>query len=337
MGWAQSGCLVCCACVCAADNRYTGPSGVSSFFIAFLTQLRPRTYCRHLLVPQARYCLPSDKTRLEAHQFETMLAVETRPAPLFRKQSIFRRFSKKEKPLQISYPIVDEAPLPYAQPPPRSPRKLVRRSIPKDDVDRIPATPPVLPPLDTTPAQSPRVKITHTRNDSGTFPDLPISQQFSRSPSSSPTPSQHPNNLIRSSTDSTSSSYPRVSRNAHATSPFPHNTRIGPWNLFLPPAQVHALYTGFFPEDMADEWFVFSEGPDVNGKLKVHFHRAWTGLKVAELFVVMDLKGEGAGKVVGIKWNGSEQTGRMGEEGAKGTIRLACGKVLGCRLEGEAF
>jgi hypothetical protein len=100
---------------------------------------------------------------------------------------------------------------------------------------------------------------------------------------------------------------------------------------------VHALYTGFFPENMSDEWFIFSEGPDVNGKLKVHFHRAWTGLKVAELFVVMDLKGEGAGKVVGVKWNASEQTRRLNEDEAKKTLRGGCRNALGIELEGEDF
>ena len=49
---------------------------------------------------------------------------------------------------------------------------------------------------------------------------------------------------------------------------------------------------------MDDKWYIYSEGPDQTGKLKVHFHRSWTGLKVAELFVVMDTKGEGAGKIV---------------------------------------
>ena len=88
---------------------------------------------------------------------------------------------------------------------------------------------------------------------------------------------------------------------------------------------------------MTDQWFIFSEGPDVNGKLKVHFHRAWTRLKVAELFVVMDLKGEGAGKIVGIKWNGSEQTSRMMEGDAKRTVRNACREVLHIDLEGGEF
>ncbi|KAF2623095.1 hypothetical protein BU25DRAFT_442739 [Macroventuria anomochaeta] len=199
-----------------------------------------------------------------------MLAIDsTQPPPLSRKASIFRRFTRRERPLEISSPIIAEVNEP------RSPQ--------------IPQSPP------------------------------------------------RSNHSSRPSTDTTSSTHSRVSRNAHATSPFPHNTRIGAWDLFLPPSQVHALYTGFYPESIADQWFVFSEGPDVNGKLKVHFHRAWTGLKVAELFVVMDLKGEGAGKVVGIKWDGGEQTSWMVEEQAKRTVRGGCKEALGIELEGEEF
>jgi len=214
--------------------------------------------------------------------------------------------------------------------PQHTPQTLVYRS--KDgSLERVSVTPPMLPSLTT--------KRQHGRADSGVSFDLPISQQFSRPQPTSPTSStrSYRSHSSRSSTDTTSSTHSRVSRYAHATSSFPHNTRINTWDLFLPPSQVHALYTGFFPERMADEWFVFSEGPDMNGKLKVHFHRAWTGLKVAELFVVMDLKGEGAGKIVGIKWNASEQTSRMGCEEAKKTIRGSCRAALGIQLEGEAF
>jgi hypothetical protein len=84
---------------------------------------------------------------------------------------------------------------------------------------------------------------------------------------------------------------------------------------------------------MEDKWFIYSEGPDQAGKLKVHFHRSWTGLKVAELFVVMDTKGEGAGKIVGIKWNGGQDTNWMSEEEAKYMIRMACRWQLGVHLE----
>ena len=38
------------------------------------------------------------------------------------------------------------------------------------------------------------------------------------------------------------------------TTPFPASPyiRTVPWKVFLPPAQVHALYTGFFPEELID-------------------------------------------------------------------------------------
>ena len=50
----------------------------------------------------------------------------------------------------------------------------------------------------------------------------------------------------------------------------------------------------------------------------------------------MDLKGEGAGKIVGVKWNGSERTSKMVEE-AKRTVRGACKEALRIELEGEEF
>ncbi|XPS81798.1 hypothetical protein M3J09_013723 [Ascochyta lentis] len=263
-----------------------------------------------------------------------MLAIETpQSPPLFSKKSLFRRFTRKERPLEISSPIIGEVPEPQPQSP-RSPRKLQRRSNERQ-LERVPESAPTLPPLHT----QPKTFITHIRVDSGTFSDLPISQQFTAqqftAPPASPTRSHHSSRPSTSSTTTTSS---RVTRTAHATSPFPHNTRIGAWDLFLPPSQVRALYTGHCPiTPTTDQWFVFSEGPDVNGKLKVHFHRAWSGLKIAELFVVMDLKGEGAGKVVGVKWNGSEQTGRLGEEQAKRGVRGCCRSALGIELEGEEF
>lgn len=249
--------------------------------------------------------------------------------PLFKSKSIFRRFTRRERPLEVSSPIIGTKLDIQPPPSPRSPRKLQRRSTERQ-LERIPDTPPSLPALNTKPIRNQKTFVAHIRVDSAnSFSDLPISQQFCHSPSS-----PRSNHSSRPSVDSTSS---RIPRTAHATLPFPHNTRIGAWDLFLPPAQVHALYTGSFPHDTADQWFVYSEGPDVNGKLKVHFHRAKTGIKVAEVFVVMDLKGEGAGKIVGVKWNGSEQTGRMGEEEAKREVRGGCRGALGVELEGEEF
>lgn len=123
------------------------------------------------------------------------------------------------------------------------------------------------------------------------------------------------------------------------TSSFPNSSRINTvaWNVFLTPEQGFSLVMGFKPSQMEDKWFIYSEGPDNSGKLKVHFHRSWTGLKIAELFVLIDLKGSGAGKIVGVKWNGSEQTNGMSEEEAKYMITTTCAWVLKVELEKNMF
>lgn len=71
------------------------------------------------------------------------------------------------------------------------------------------------------------------------------------------------------------------------------------------------------------------------GKLKVHFHRSTTGIKVAELFVVIDVKGEGAGKIVGIKWVGGEGVGngRMDGSQVKYLVQTTVRSVMGFELE----
>jgi len=123
------------------------------------------------------------------------------------------------------------------------------------------------------------------------------------------------------------------------TSSFPNSSRINTvaWNVYLTPEQGFNLVMGFKPSQMEDKWFIYSEGPDNSGKLKVHFHRSWTGLKIAELFVLIDLKGLGAGKIVGIKWNGSEQTNGMSEEEAKYMIATTCAWVLKVEIEKNMF
>jgi len=72
----------------------------------------------------------------------------------------------------------------------------------------------------------------------------------------------------------------------------------------------------------------------VSGKLKVHFHRSWTGMKIVELYVVIDRE-FGDGKIVGIKWNGSEQTNWMERDEARYLVETTCAWVLGVRLAVE--
>lgn len=127
----------------------------------------------------------------------------------------------------------------------------------------------------------------------------------------------------------------RVLASDMRTTPFPASPMVQTvsWNVFLAPEQVYSLVMGSLPKEMEDKWFIYAEGPDVSGKLKVHFHRSWTGMKIAELFILIDLKGEGAGKVVGIKWNGSDQTNGMEQEEVKYMISMACSFVLGVDFE----
>ncbi|KAF2638818.1 hypothetical protein P280DRAFT_403757 [Massarina eburnea CBS 473.64] len=132
----------------------------------------------------------------------------------------------------------------------------------------------------------------------------------------------------------------RVTSSDMRTDPFPDSPyiRTVSWNVFLTPEQIHSLVMGFRPDGTGDDkWFIYSQGPDQSGKMKVHFHRSWTGMKIAELFVVVDLKGEGAGTIVGMKWNGTDQTNGMDEEEAKYMVSTTCSWVLGVDLESGAL
>lgn len=127
----------------------------------------------------------------------------------------------------------------------------------------------------------------------------------------------------------------RVLASDMRTMPFPASplVRTVAWNVILAPEQAYSLVTGFRPRETDDKWFIYSEGPDHSGKLKVHFHRSWTGMKIAELFVLIDLKGEGAGKIVGIKWDGSDQTNGLEQDEVKYMVSTACAFVLNINLE----
>lgn len=44
---------------------------------------------------------------------------------------------------------------------------------------------------------------------------------------------------------------------------------------------------------MEDKWFVYADGPNDEGEVRIHFHRSWTGFKVAEVKIVIDQKQKG--------------------------------------------
>lgn len=240
-----------------------------------------------------------------------MLAIETSQSAL-PKRSIFRRFSRrdKEETIYLTHPLA-----PVSGYPRPAPRKLQRRPL---EAPACLPTPPASPKqnvISRSEAAKPRQlqMITHIHRV-----EIPPKYQTVRDPSK-----RHPSNDPPL----------RVLPTAMPTIQFPGTPCIRPWDVFLPPSQIFSLYLGFLPQEMSEKWFIYSEGPDQTGKLKVHFHRSWTGMKIAELFVVMDVRGEGAGKILGIKWDGSAETNRMNEEEAKFMIRTTCKCTLGVDLE----
>jgi hypothetical protein len=265
-----------------------------------------------------------------------MIAVE-QPQPSPKKISLFKRFSRRSSDNQVPTTTTTNTETYNAVI--RSPNRLQKPESTNASLPLSPAHSRSRSRNDslTDVRRSPSPHLTkdksYRKNRTITFTqriDIPlvVRERLSRESSASRSSS--------SSNSSTSSHH--VQANAIATHPFPSashsRTQVSTWDLYLPPAQVHTLYMGFLPREMSDKWFIYSEGPDQMGKLKVHFHRSWTGAKIAEMFVVMDVKGEGAGKVVGLKWNaGDVGDARMRAEEAKYLVRTTVRWVLGVELE----
>ncbi|KAH5337544.1 hypothetical protein HBI39_062620 [Parastagonospora nodorum] len=253
-----------------------------------------------------------------------MLAMDWPAAP--KKLSIFRRFSRRPSP----EPITNDTVYNTAVRPPSRLRKTASQPI-EEEFSQSPPLSPAWSKHDSVIdiPRSPSPHLTkdkkHRKGQTITYTqrvDIPqvVRERVSRGSSSS------------------SSNSARVQGSAIPTKPFPAGPqariRVTTWDVFLLPAQVHALYCGYQPCLMSDKWFIYSEGPDTMGKLKVHFHRSLTGTKVAELFLVMDVKGEGAGKIVGIKWNGGEDVGgRTNGDEARYLVRAIVQSVFGFDLE----
>ncbi|MCJ1382908.1 hypothetical protein MMC17_006021 [Xylographa soralifera] len=125
------------------------------------------------------------------------------------------------------------------------------------------------------------------------------------------------------------------------TSPF-YEPITSVWKVHIEPSQLAKLLNGFLPCEMEDKWFVYTDGPDPDGHIIVHFHRSWTGKKVAELAIET---GGGSGEDVpdrstqmtGITWESSKEKiqGGQDEQTAKRTVREVCRWVLDLELPNE--
>ena len=102
-----------------------------------------------------------------------------------------------------------------------------------------------------------------------------------------------------------------------------------PWGLHITPAAIATLTHGFIPREMEDKWFVYAEGPDDAGVLRVRFFRSWTGFEIA----VLVIRGPVVEEIV---WESDEERIRMANErGAKRMVREVCRWVLEVEIGGE--
>ncbi|KAF2748424.1 hypothetical protein M011DRAFT_457744 [Sporormia fimetaria CBS 119925] len=174
-----------------------------------------------------------------------------------------------------------------------------------------------------------------------TLPRIDTPQHTSPLPSPSSSTSLPTTTTTISTTTSTSTTTTRTTPHSLPSLhllPFPpHSLTLitRPWTLPLSAPSIYSLVQGFTPRDMEDKWFVYSEGPDRSGRLKTHFFRSWTGRKVAELFLVVDMEGPeaGEGRVVGVKWDAGDEGGEgIGEVEVKEVVRGACWACWGVEL-----
>lgn len=118
-----------------------------------------------------------------------------------------------------------------------------------------------------------------------------------------------------------------------------------PWDVPVSGEQLPKLLNGFRPQEMEDKWFVYADGPDVEGHAKMHFFRSWTGFKIAEVEIAIVMEEpaqqgkksvEPCARIKEIMWESSESSIRGNtEEGAKEGVLEVLRWVLGVKLMAE--
>lgn len=90
-----------------------------------------------------------------------------------------------------------------------------------------------------------------------------------------------------------------------------------------------------------DKWFVFAEGPDCKGEVRIHMHRSWTGYKHIELVIDAGYEGYGmdgtGAKIKSIIWESDIKKGlsNPSADAYKEIAREVCNWVLNVRLTSE--
>jgi hypothetical protein len=132
----------------------------------------------------------------------------------------------------------------------------------------------------------------------------------------------------------------RVRASAWKTKSFEKPERA-PWKVPIPTEKLGTLLNGFCPKEMEDKWFVYADGLDAVGHVKLHMHRSWTGFKVTELDIriVSNMNDKTQDWKAGITAITFETDGDrirdQSEESAKDQALKVCEWVLGIELKAE--
>jgi hypothetical protein len=93
------------------------------------------------------------------------------------------------------------------------------------------------------------------------------------------------------------------------------------------------------PRVNEDKWFVYADGPDFQGHVRLHMHQSWSGDKMAEVIIEggpmsWNEYKDGSTFVDCIVWESDpEQIKESSEEQAKEMAREICSWVLNVQLE----
>jgi hypothetical protein len=111
------------------------------------------------------------------------------------------------------------------------------------------------------------------------------------------------------------------------------------WDQVIPRNDLPKLLNGFVPTAMEDKWFVYAEGPDAQGNALLHMHRSWTGYKMAEVKLAIELDKDGKfaerdAHFTEVTWETDDDRYRGGqtEGGAKSMVVEVCNWCLGAKL-----
>lgn len=109
-----------------------------------------------------------------------------------------------------------------------------------------------------------------------------------------------------------------------------------PWDQMIPRSELPKLLNGVIPQQMEDKWFVYADGPDAQGNVLLHLYRSWTGYKMVEAKISVDLDENGGvadtdARFTELKWETDRQR-YNGDMDAPDVVLSVAEWCMGCQL-----